>query len=1027
MKTFLLSLGLSAAVMTLGHAASLLASDGATSDQFGYSVSQSGSIGLSGANQAYVGAPYQGAAYVFRSLDTANGTINQSVKLTASDGGSSNLFGNSVSQSGSIGLIGAYQARVGNRSQGAAYVFRDLDTATGTITQNAKLTASDGAGANFFGQSVSLSGSIGLVGADQAKIGTKNQQGAAYVFRSLDTATGTITQNAKLTASDGVAFNHFGYSVSQSGSIGLVGAYANNNFQGAAYVFRSLDTATGNITENVKLTASDGGGDFGLSVSQSGSIGLVGAPSANLGTGAAYVFRSLDTATGTITQNVKLTVSDGANNDYFGYSVSQSGSIGLVGARNAQIGANFGQGAAYVFRSLDTATGTITQNVKLTASDGANNDNFGWSVGLDGDQFVIGALKKNSSTGKAYSGSVASVSTLDTGSTSKTISGISFVSQDDWIIGQTTNANSVTLSAGDTANVSASGKAVYIGQNAGSNNNTLVVAGNLTANQINVGTSGNTGNVLQIGNGGTTGTLSTSSVITNNGTVVFNRSDTITQGTEFGSGAITGNGSLTQAGSGSTILTASNTYTGGTTISGGTLQLGNGSTTGSLSSTGAIVNNGNLAINRSNAVTQGTDFSATAITGNGSLTQAGSGTTLLTASNTYTGGTTISGGTLQLGNGSTTGSLSSTGAIVNNGNFTINRSNTVTQGTDFSGTAITGTGSFTQAGSGTTILNAANSYSGGTFVQAGTLRAGNTSAFGSGAISVSGGFLDFNGFTIGNTLNVSGGSLTGLQNYTGTQAVSGTAAYSGTVASNLNVTSGGKINTTGATFTGAINVGSGGTLAGSGTVNSIAGAGTVGPGNSPGILTAQTLDLSGGADFKFELTTATPTYSNASASGNDVLHLTDGTAPITGTATDANVFDIYLNVTTLTSGDFLGGIFTDKSSDFSALVLGGTYNYYVKGDGLGTNVYNSLNYYTLGEYNISTSSTWTITASVAPVPSADFAGGTVSGGFEQKFTTAVPEPSTYAMLLLGMGAVIWFRSKRKQSSFLSSISALWNG
>ncbi len=159
-------------------------------------------------------------------------------------------------------------------------------------------------------------------------------------------------------------------------------------------------------------------------------------------------------------------------------------------------GGNISQGAAYVFRSLDTATGTITQNVKLTASDGAVSDNFGISVGLDGDQFVIGAYHKDSARGKAYSGSVASVTTLDAGSASKTISGISFISQDDWIIGQTTKANQVTLSAGDTANVTASGKTVYIGRNAGSDNNTLVIRGSLTATQVNVGAAGNTGNRL---------------------------------------------------------------------------------------------------------------------------------------------------------------------------------------------------------------------------------------------------------------------------------------------------------------------------------------------------------------------------------------------------------------------------------------------------------------------------------------------------------------------------------------------------
>ena len=68
-----------------------------------------------------------------------------------------------------------------------------------------------------------------------------------------------------------------------------------------------------------------------------------------------------------------------------------------------------------------------------------------------------------------------------------------------WIIGQTTNANKVTLYAGNSANVTASGKAVFIGQNAGSNSNILVMEGLITASNLYIGSiNGNTGNTLQL-------------------------------------------------------------------------------------------------------------------------------------------------------------------------------------------------------------------------------------------------------------------------------------------------------------------------------------------------------------------------------------------------------------------------------------------------------------------------------------------------------------------------------------------------
>ncbi|MFM8764724.1 MAG: beta strand repeat-containing protein, partial [Spartobacteria bacterium] len=80
----------------------------------------------------------------------------------------------------------------------------------------------------------------------------------------------------------------------------------------------------------------------------------------------------------------------------------------------------------------------------------------------------------------------------------------------------------------------------------------------------------NTG-TLQIGNGSTTGSLNASSAITNNATLVFNRSNTITQGTNFAS-AISGTGALIQAGSGNLVLSGANTYSGATTVASGTLK-----------------------------------------------------------------------------------------------------------------------------------------------------------------------------------------------------------------------------------------------------------------------------------------------------------------------------------------------------------------------------------------------------------------------------------------------------------------------
>ncbi len=211
------------------------------------------------------------------------------------------------------------------------------------------------------------------------------------------------------------------------------------------------------------------------------------------------------------------------------------------------------------------------------------------------------------------------------------------------------------------------------------------------------------------------------------GGLVFNHTNTA--GYVFTPG-ITGAGKLSTY-NGTTILTANNNYTGGTTIAGGTLQLGNGGTSGAI--VGNVANNGILNFNRTDSVTF-----AGLISGSGVVNQNGTGATILTANNTYTGGTAIAAGTLQLGNGGTTGAI--VGNVANNGALVFDRSNTLT----FAG-QISGSGSVSQIGAGTTVLTADSTYTGGTTISAGTLQLGSGGT--SGAILgnvVDNGALTFN-------------------------------------------------------------------------------------------------------------------------------------------------------------------------------------------------------------------------------------------------------------------------------------------
>ncbi|NWJ96942.1 MAG: Ig-like domain repeat protein [Chloroflexi bacterium] len=178
----------------------------------------------------------------------------QTKQLIASDGATNDTFGSSVSLSsdGNTALIGAYFKKIGaNSFQGAAYVF----TRTGsTWSQQQVLTdTTTGAAFDWFGLSVSLSsdGNTALIGASYKTIGANGRQGAAYVF----TRTGsTWSQQQVLTdTTTGAANDYFGWSVSLSsdGNTALIGAYFKtigaNTSQGAAYTFEfRITTLTAN-------------------------------------------------------------------------------------------------------------------------------------------------------------------------------------------------------------------------------------------------------------------------------------------------------------------------------------------------------------------------------------------------------------------------------------------------------------------------------------------------------------------------------------------------------------------------------------------------------------------------------------------------------------------------------------------------------------------------------------------------------------------------------------------------------------
>lgn len=352
--------------------AKLLASDGAVSDWFGYSVSIWGDAALIGATGDDDNGGSSGSAYLFRN---AGGLWTQEAKLIAGDGETGDSFGWSVAVVSDMALVGAYQHGIVPWGAGAAYLFRNVGEAW---LQEAELLASDAEESDRFGYSVAISGSVALVGADSEN----NQVGAAYVFR--DMGDGAWIEEAKLTPADGAPMWWFGTSVSLSGDAALIGAFGDWSLaaSGSAYVFRKIG---GVWVQEAKLVPSDVSDDFGWSVSLAGETALVGAcrdSDNGYDSGAAYVFRRTG---GVWMQEAKLLPNDGVTGDNFGYSVSVSGDTALIGAyRDDDSGSS--AGAGYVFRRID---GTWIQSAKLLAPDGAANHYFGLSASLSGDTALL--------------------------------------------------------------------------------------------------------------------------------------------------------------------------------------------------------------------------------------------------------------------------------------------------------------------------------------------------------------------------------------------------------------------------------------------------------------------------------------------------------------------------------------------------------------------------------------------------------------------------------------------------------------
>lgn len=386
----------------------LRAFDGRVGDRFGISVSLDDNTALVGADTADDKGMDSGSAYVF--VRDNKGHWSQQDKLNVPDGSASDYdyFGYSVSVDGDTALVGAHG---GGYHDGSAYVFvRDnsgkwnLQT---QLTRPKQKSMPKRSSTDYFGFSVSINGDTALIGAFADSLpGTNSLSGSAYVF-VRDNNGKWNKQATKLISSDSKRWDAFGWSVSVDGDTALIGATGDDDkgtSSGSAYIFER--NSSGNWTEQAKLIASDGAAfsNFGT-VLLNGKTALVGAHAADENdkfSGSAYVFER--NTNGDWNEKAKLIASNGAANDHFGWSVSMDNHTALIGALYHD-DKNVDSGSAYVF--VRDSSGKWTEQAELTAFKNKAHDTFGWSVSVDGNTALVGAIGVKKDKGSAYVFSLA--------------------------------------------------------------------------------------------------------------------------------------------------------------------------------------------------------------------------------------------------------------------------------------------------------------------------------------------------------------------------------------------------------------------------------------------------------------------------------------------------------------------------------------------------------------------------------------------------------------------------------------------
>lgn len=316
-----------------------------------------------------------------------------SQRLMPSDFEGGERFGSAVALQGDTAVVGAYSQ---NNFRGSVYIYtRNGDT----WSESKKLISSDGVAFDQFGTQVALDGDTLVVASPYADAYSYSWHGKVYIFERNAGGPNNWGQVKKLDDLYGEReAKWFGYAIAIQDDLLAVGA-PNEEEDGTVVLFERNQGGANNWGQVKRITIDDHTrfrSDFGSAVAFYGDVLVVGNSGHTIDDqyfdqGSAYIFERNAGGPDNWGEVKMLFDPNGTPDDMFGITVTAGEDIVIVGAEFADVGSKVRQGAVYIYGRHEGGDNNWGLVKKLTAADGNDNDNFGDSIALSGDQLLVGA------------------------------------------------------------------------------------------------------------------------------------------------------------------------------------------------------------------------------------------------------------------------------------------------------------------------------------------------------------------------------------------------------------------------------------------------------------------------------------------------------------------------------------------------------------------------------------------------------------------------------------------------------------